>query len=96
MNLPDWVEPVARYMLEVGLRGTLRMAGIALLGSTVIGVVLGTLLTIRFRPTRALIRLYIEVWRGLPLLVSVFIIYFGLRRSPRSSSSTPLQPRPSP
>ena len=89
MNLPDWVEPVARYMLEVGLRGTLRMAGIALLGSTVIGVVLGTLLTIRFRPTRALIRLYIEVWRGLPLLVSVFIIYL---RSPAFAAQFEFDP----
>ena len=40
-------------------------------------MVLGTLLTIRFRPTQALIRLYIEVWRGLPLLVSVFVIFFA-------------------
>src|SRR5262245_56314814 len=64
-------------MLEVGLRGTLRMAGFPLLGSTVVGITLGTLLTIRFRPTQALIRLYIELWRGLPLLVTVFIIFFA-------------------
>jgi polar amino acid transport system permease protein len=76
--VPDWVEPVARYMLEEGLTGTLRIAAVALVGSTVIGVVLGTLLTIRFRPTQALIRLYVEVWRGLPILVTVFIIFFAL------------------
>ena len=35
-------------------------------------------LTIDFRPTRALIRLYIEVFRGLPILVTVFIVFFGL------------------
>jgi His/Glu/Gln/Arg/opine family amino acid ABC transporter permease subunit len=40
--------------------------------------VLGTLLTIDFPPLRAAIRLYIEVWRGLPILVTVFIVYFGL------------------
>lgn len=78
MTLPDWVEPVARYMAEEGLKGTLRIAALSLVGSTVIGIVLGTLLTIRFRPTRALIRLYIEVWRGLPILVTIFIIYFAL------------------
>src|SRR6266545_404227 len=75
--MPDWVEPVARYMLDPGLTGTLKIAAIALVGSTLIGITLGTLLTIRFLPTRALIRLYIEVWRGLPIIVTLFIVYFG-------------------
>ena len=78
MDLPDWVEPVARYMLEEGLTGTLKIAAISLVGSTLIGVTLGTLLTIRFLPLRALIRLYIEVWRGLPILVTIFVIFFAL------------------
>jgi len=78
MTLPEWVEPVARYMFTEGLKGTLRIAALSLVGSTVIGIVLGTLLTIRFRPTRAIIRLYIEVWRGLPILVTILLIYFAL------------------
>jgi polar amino acid transport system permease protein len=77
IDLPVWAEGVARYLLEQGLVGTLRIAGIALVISTAIGVTLGTLLTIRFLPTRALIRLYIEVWRGLPIIVTLFIVYFG-------------------
>ena len=36
-------------MLEDGLSNTLRIAAISLVGSFVIGVTLGTLLTIRFR-----------------------------------------------
>ena len=76
-DLPEWVEPVARYLLREGLTGTLRIAGIALLLSTAIGITLGTLLTIRFPLTRALIRLYIEVWRGLPIIVTLFVVYFG-------------------
>ena len=76
--MPDWVEPVARYMFETGLPGTLRIAAGALVGSTVIGVVLGTLLTLDFRLVRTPIRLYIEFWRGLPILVTIFIIYFAL------------------
>jgi polar amino acid transport system permease protein len=75
--LPDWVEPVARYMLEVGLPGTIRIAVISLVAATLVGVLLGTLLTIDFRPGRAIIRLYIEVWRGLPIIVTLFIVYFG-------------------
>jgi His/Glu/Gln/Arg/opine family amino acid ABC transporter permease subunit len=77
-TLPDWVEPVARYMVTEGLPNTLRVAAIALVAATLIGVVLGTFLTIRFLPSRALIRLYIEVWRGLPILVTIFIIFFAL------------------
>ena len=74
-QLPDWVGPVAEYMWEVGVPGTLRIAGAALVASTVIGMVLGTLLTIRFAPSRALIRSYIEIWRGLPIIVTIFAIY---------------------
>jgi polar amino acid transport system permease protein len=76
--VPDWVEPVARYMAEEGLKGTFRIAAVSLLGSAVIGIVLGTLLTIKFRPSQALIRGYIEVWRGLPIIVTIFIVFFVL------------------
>jgi len=75
--MPDWAEPVARYILTEGLPGTLRVSAIAVVGSTLIGIVFGTLLTIRFRPLQSLIRFYIEVFRGLPILVTVFIVYFG-------------------
>jgi His/Glu/Gln/Arg/opine family amino acid ABC transporter permease subunit len=78
VSLPDWTEPVARYVIEQGLVNTLKLSAIALVGSALIGITLGTLLTIRFLPTRALIRLYIEVWRGLPILVTIFIIFFAL------------------
>jgi polar amino acid transport system permease protein len=78
VNLPDWIEPVARYIIEQGLVNTLKLSAIALVGSALIGITLGTLLTIRFLPMRALIRLYIEVWRGLPILVTIFIIFFAL------------------
>jgi polar amino acid transport system permease protein len=76
-ELPEWVEPVARYMATEGLKGTARIAGTSLVGSTLIGVLLGTLLTIRFLPMRAAIRLYIEVWRGLPIIVTIFMLFFA-------------------
>lgn len=88
-EFPDWVKPVVEYMLEVGLRGTLQMAAIALVGSTIIGITLGTLLTLDFRPLRAGIRLYIEVWRGLPILVTIFVIFFAL---PALSTSLRFEP----
>ncbi len=74
--LPDWFRPVAEYMLREGLPETLRLAAIAVTASAVVGVLLGTLMTIRFRPLQWLIRLYIEVWRGLPILVMVLFIYW--------------------
>jgi polar amino acid transport system permease protein len=76
--MPDWTGPVVRYILEEGLPATLLVSAIAVVASTLIGVTLGTLLTIRFRPSRALIRAYVEILRGLPILVTVFIVYFGL------------------
>jgi len=75
-ELPDWFRPVAEYMLREGLPETLRLAALSVTASAVIGIVLGTLITIKFRPLQWLIRLYIEVWRGLPILVTVLFIYW--------------------
>ena len=76
--MPDWVEPVVRYLATEGLKGTATIASESVLASLVIGVVFGTLLTVDFWPLRALIRLYIEIWRGLPLIVTIFLIFFVL------------------
>jgi polar amino acid transport system permease protein len=78
LHLPEWVGPVVDYMFHTGLVLTLRIAAFAVLGSAVVGIVLGTLLTIRRRPVRAAIRLYIEIWRGLPIIVTIFLLYFAL------------------
>ena len=76
-------------MLEVGLAGRCRSPRSRSTGSLLIGVTLGTLLTIKFMPSRALIRLYIEVWRGLPILVTLFLVFFLLPGSrPKPASST--------
>jgi polar amino acid transport system permease protein len=80
--MPSWVGPVAEYMARKGLETTLQIAGFSVVGSALVGIVLGTLLTIRFWPLRAAIRLYIEVWRGLPILVTIFIIFFVLPGKP--------------
>ena len=71
-----WFRPVAEYMLREGLPETLRLAAIAVTASVVVGILLGTLMTIKLRPVKSLIRFYIEVWRGLPILVTVLFIYW--------------------
>jgi polar amino acid transport system permease protein len=80
--MPDWVDPVAHYMLHEGLKNTLRIAVFAVVGSTVIGVLLGTLMTIRFLPLQSVLRLYVEVWRGLPIIVTIFLVYYALPTTP--------------
>jgi polar amino acid transport system permease protein len=74
---PDWFRPVAEYVLREGLPVTLKLAAVSVTASVLVGLVLGTLITIRFRPLHALIRLYIELWRGLPILVTVLAIYWA-------------------
>jgi polar amino acid transport system permease protein len=75
-EIPDWFRDVAEYILREGLPTTLKLAAFAVTASIVVGIVLGTLITIRFSPLQAVIRLYIEVWRGLPILVTVLFIYW--------------------
>jgi polar amino acid transport system permease protein len=74
--LPDWFRPVAEFMIREGLPVTLKLAAISVIASTVVGLLLGTVITARFPLLRALIRLYVEVWRGLPILVTVLFIYW--------------------
>src|SRR4051794_4368731 len=77
-RLPDWAEPVVDYIIHTGLKNTLIIAVLSVLISVTVGVVLGTLLTIKFLPVELAIRGYIEVWRGLPIIVTIFLLFFGL------------------
>lgn len=77
-RLPEWAQPVVDYIIHTGLKNTLIIASVSVVLSVVVGVVFGTLLTIRFLPVQALIRLYIEIWRGLPIIVTIFLLYFAL------------------
>jgi polar amino acid transport system permease protein len=88
--MPEWAWPVARYILTEGLPNTLWVSAIAVVGACLIGVTLGTLLTIRFAPSRAAIRFYIEVFRGLPILVTVFIVHLGLPTFSQTLEFSPL------
>jgi polar amino acid transport system permease protein len=75
-----WWDPILRYMIHTGLEETVRMAVLSVLGAASVGILLGTLITIRFRPLQWLIRGYIEIWRGLPIIVTIFLIYFAFPR----------------
>ncbi len=57
---------------------TLKLALMAIATGTVLGVAAGILLTSRFRLIRGIVRVYVELFRGSPLLVQLFMVYFGL------------------
>jgi His/Glu/Gln/Arg/opine family amino acid ABC transporter permease subunit len=64
--------------LAHGLLITLQTAGLVILGGTLFGVVLGVLRTGRIPVLWQLAFAYIEGIRGTPLLVVLFVVYFGL------------------
>lgn len=76
MDLLDLLRANAGLLL-IGLRATLQLAAVTLVASTVIGVVFGTLATLRPWWVRALAALYVEVFRDIPLIVTIFAIFFG-------------------
>lgn len=75
--MSGWAGPVAHYM-GVGLVTTVELCAITVVASVAIGILFGTLSTIRFVPLQAAIRAYVELWRGLPTIVSLFFIFFAL------------------
>jgi His/Glu/Gln/Arg/opine family amino acid ABC transporter permease subunit len=75
--MPIWVTPVARYMAR-GLATTAGLAGVSIAVSVMLGIVLGALLVLPSRAVRLLVRWYVEIWRGLPIIVTLFFIFFVL------------------
>ncbi|MGO1591222.1 MAG: amino acid ABC transporter permease [Ancrocorticia sp.] len=67
--------------LLYGLWITIRIAGISLIFSMVIGIFVGIAMTSQNRVVRFLMRIYLEFIRIMPQLVLLFIVYFGLARS---------------
>ena len=64
-------------LLSSGLLATAKVAGVSLLLSLLIGGVLAGGLMSRFAGLRAVLRWWVEVFRGLPLLLLIFFIFLG-------------------
>jgi His/Glu/Gln/Arg/opine family amino acid ABC transporter permease subunit len=64
--------------LAEGLTVTAQLAAMAIVGGTIIGLVLGLLRFLRVPLLSQIAFAYIELVRGTPLLVMLFICYFGL------------------
>ncbi|MGX9962614.1 amino acid ABC transporter permease [Roseomonas sp. F4] len=68
----------ARFSLLRGIWATISASGLTIAASTVLGVLLGTVLAYGWAPLRLLARLYVDVLRGIPVLVLILFTYYGL------------------
>lgn len=70
---------IANFPLMLrGLRVTLALAAVVIVCGTLLGLLAGVALLYGPRWLRALLRLYVDVLRGTPLLVQLFLIFYGL------------------
>jgi polar amino acid transport system permease protein len=63
--------------LMIGLGGTLEIAVISVVLSVALGVLYGLLMTSRNRVVYGLCRIYLEAFRIVPILVWLFLLFFG-------------------
>jgi polar amino acid transport system permease protein len=61
-----------------GLRVTLLVSGVVVVLSLALGLLLGAALTFGPAPLRWPVRFYSDVVRGIPILVLIFFVYYGL------------------
>jgi polar amino acid transport system permease protein len=61
-----------------GWLGTLELASIALIGSTLFGLLLAIGRRAPWTPVRALCAVHVELIRGTPLLTQILILYYGV------------------
>ncbi len=64
-----------------GLFVTLKIALISVLVSGILGILFGIVMTSRSKAVRAVCRAYLEAIRIIPILVWLFLFYFGLTRA---------------
>jgi His/Glu/Gln/Arg/opine family amino acid ABC transporter permease subunit len=65
-------------LLQAGLRYTLYLAAVSMVLAAGFGLILALMRTSRFGPLRWIATIYINVVRGIPLLVLLIWVYFGL------------------
>lgn len=73
----NWVLPVASHMLS-GLYVTLWVSLLATALATLMGVFIGALSSSAKRWVQVLVRLYIDIFRGVPSLITLLFVFFAL------------------
>jgi His/Glu/Gln/Arg/opine family amino acid ABC transporter permease subunit len=66
------------WLLLTGAEATLALSAATIIGSTAIGASAALLLTFGRRPFRVVIDVYLYIVRGVPLLLLLFFMYYGL------------------
>lgn len=73
-----------KYVLEVlpslldGAKMTLQIFCLTLIGSLPLGLIVGLALISRFRLLKAILRFYVWLMRGTPLLLQLIFVFYGL------------------
>jgi len=68
----------ARYSLLRGISTTLFASGLTIVLATLLGILVGTVLAYGWWPLRLLARAYVDILRGIPVLVLILFTYYGL------------------
>jgi polar amino acid transport system permease protein len=63
--------------LLVGLEGTALLSVLSIITATVLGLIVALIRTAHIPVLSALMRIYLEIFRGSPLLIQMLFIYFG-------------------
>lgn len=66
------------WILLAGLQWTVLLSLVAFVGGGIVGVVIALMRTSSIRALKVGAYLYIEVFQGTPLLLQLFVIYYGL------------------
>lgn len=67
----------SRQLLWEGLQYTFKLFFWVITLGTVLGILVGVGLLYAIRPVRMLLRGYVDVLRGMPLIVTIFLIFYG-------------------
>ncbi len=79
-----------RHLLWDGLKYSFRLFGIVVVLGTVLGTLFGVGALYGNRPIRAVLRAYVDIIRGMPLIVTIFLLFYapvayGINLSPFQS-----------
>ncbi len=87
----EWLLPVSQHLAR-GLVVTLQISGLTIVFATILGVVIGSLSATSSKPLRLAGRIYVEIFRGIPSLLTLLFVFFalpqiGLESSPIMAST---------
>ena len=68
----------SRHLLWEGLLYTFKLFAWVIVFGTLLGVMVGVGLLYAVRPIRWILRGYVDVIRGMPLIVTIFVLFYGL------------------